>query len=205
MIGLLWIKQIIEKNPDKLRYAFMIVFGFTFLYCFLSDKHFSGVGQVDKRLQNVDKTFRKVFHLPPDYLDRNTPSKPVPTIPPTPKPTPEPTPKPTPAPTPTPEPQPRYDATESPREYSDDYPDRSMAACQYIHGPEAGKYCDDLYENFGDRSENGIEYYITYFFKRLYFSFVTASTLGFGDIYPESWISRSLVIIQIALMFIISC
>lgn len=205
MLGLVWLKNIIQNNPDRLKIAAGIVVGFTIIFCFLSDDHFSGISIVDQRLTNVDKTFRKVFHLPPDYLDRNnTTSNPlIFTRPPIS--TPAPTPRPTPAPTPKPTPEPTPDPTKPPHPYSSDYPERSMEACRYIHGPEAGKYCGNDIEHFSDnRKRHSIQYYISYFFRRLYFSFVSASTLGYGDIYPHSWVSRLLVIIQIIMMFIIS-
>lgn len=36
---------------------------------------------------------------------------------------------------------------------------------------------------------------------RLYFAIVTGSTVGFGDIYPKSWIAKLLAGVQIAVMF----
>ena len=44
------------------------------------------------------------------------------------------------------------------------------------------------------------------FFKRLYFSFVTGTTLGYGDIFPNSTICKTLTILQLtstALLFIV--
>ena len=35
------------------------------------------------------------------------------------------------------------------------------------------------------------------FFKRMYFSFVTGTTLGYGDIFPYSYLCKSLTIIQL--------
>ena len=35
------------------------------------------------------------------------------------------------------------------------------------------------------------------FFKRMYFSFVTGTTLGYGDIFPYSYVCKSLTIIQL--------
>ena len=41
------------------------------------------------------------------------------------------------------------------------------------------------------------------FFDRFYFSIVSGSTLGFGDIYPKTKVTRLLVIIQLMLLFLI--
>ena len=41
------------------------------------------------------------------------------------------------------------------------------------------------------------------FFDRFYFSIVSGSTLGFGDIYPKTILTRLLVIIQLMLLFLI--
>ena len=41
------------------------------------------------------------------------------------------------------------------------------------------------------------------FFDRFYFSIVSGSTLGFGDIYPKTKLTRLLVIIQLMLLFLI--
>lgn len=35
------------------------------------------------------------------------------------------------------------------------------------------------------------------FFKRMYFSFVTGTTLGYGDIYPYSFVCKSITILQL--------
>lgn len=40
-------------------------------------------------------------------------------------------------------------------------------------------------------------------FDRFYFSIVSGSTLGFGDIYPKTNLTRLLVIIQLLLLFLI--
>lgn len=220
MLGLLWIKQIIQNNPDRLKIAACIVFGFTIIFCFLGDDHFSGISLVDKRLANVDRTFRKVFHLPPDYLDRNQPpiykSQPKVILKPQPSTTPQPSVKLEEEDEDVSYSESEYTSDTDPilptHSYSRDFPERDMASCHYIHGPEAGKECRDALERFVDKQTNSeteppkknFQYYFSYIFRRLYFSFVSASTLGYGDIYPHSWISRSLVILQIILMFIIS-
>lgn len=41
------------------------------------------------------------------------------------------------------------------------------------------------------------------YFDRFYFSIVTGSTLGFGDIYPKTKITRLLVVIQLLLLFFV--
>lgn len=41
------------------------------------------------------------------------------------------------------------------------------------------------------------------FFDRLYFSVVSGSTVGFGDIYPKTKLTRLLVMIQLMMLFLI--
>jgi len=41
------------------------------------------------------------------------------------------------------------------------------------------------------------------FFKRLYFSFVTGTTLGYGDIFPNSIICKTITIIQLVMTILL--
>lgn len=69
-------------------------------------------------------------------------------------------------------------------------------------------------ENYQDESDNGMNIeedeaelsntfktVLSRFSNRLYFAIVTGSTVGYGDVYPKSWISKLLASIQIAVMF----
>lgn len=47
------------------------------------------------------------------------------------------------------------------------------------------------------------ESYFDKYFDRLYFSIVTGTTLGFGDIYPNSKLTKLLVILHLVILFLI--
>ena len=47
------------------------------------------------------------------------------------------------------------------------------------------------------------ENYFDKYFDRLYFSIVTGTTLGFGDIYPNSKLTKLLVILHLVILFLI--
>ena len=47
------------------------------------------------------------------------------------------------------------------------------------------------------------ESHVDKYFDRLYFSIVTGTTLGFGDIYPNSKLTKLLVILHLVILFLI--
>ncbi len=47
------------------------------------------------------------------------------------------------------------------------------------------------------------ESYFEKYFDRLYFSIVTGTTLGFGDIYPKTKLTKLLVILHLVILFLI--
>ena len=63
---------------------------------------------------------------------------------------------------------------------------------------EVDKVVSDIKEDVVAKSN-----FLDKLFDRFYFSIVSGTTVGFGDIYPKSRLTRLLVIIQLLLLFLI--
>ena len=167
------IKKMIEHfDMNIICSAFMCTLIFAILYTFLDDSHFGGLARISRHIKDVHKTIAKQAEIT-SAVD----GVPISDIP-----------------------IPEVENFTNGASNTVDFDQRSHYSKTSMNNSLMEEESEAEDDDDDDESFN-LSDILKRFADRLYYSIVTGSTVGYGDIYPKSWIAKLLASIQITTMF----